>query len=111
MNYQNIITILELILLFGIAIFLLRFFFATQSKVQKPKAWTHAVKAGDISSELLKAHKKYNDRIRFYNIWMQIRRIEKDNIEGDFAELRRSFGCGRDTTGQSRPGRPGPAAG
>lgn len=88
MDAQYIISIVEVVLLIGVFLFLIRFVFSNfASGVQKPKAWLQAVKAGEISSDLLKAHKKYSDRIRFYNIWMQIRRIENDNIEGDFAEL------------------------
>ena len=57
------------------------------TKVRKPKAWTQAVKRGKISIELLRAEKKYSDRIRFYNIWLQIEHINRNNIKGDFAEL------------------------
>ncbi|MEE4255502.1 MAG: TylF/MycF/NovP-related O-methyltransferase [Bacteroidales bacterium] len=88
MNLEDIFKLIELILLIGVAILLFRFFVSNfTSKVQKPKAWQQAVKAGEVPAALLKAEKKYNDRIRFYNIWMQIRRIHKENIEGDFAEL------------------------
>jgi len=88
MDVQSIIGIVELVLLIGVFLFLMRFMLTNfTSKVQKPKAWQQAVKAGEVTSELLKAEKKYPDRMRFYNIWMQIRRIHKENIEGDFAEL------------------------
>jgi len=88
MNLEDIFSLIELILLIGVAILLFRFFVPNfLSKVQKPKAWQQAVKAGEVSAELIRAERKYRDRIRFYNIWMQIRRIEKDNIEGDYAEL------------------------
>lgn len=88
MNYGDILSILELVLLAAVFIFLFRFVLLNySSKVQKPRAWLQAVKVGEVPADLIKAQKRYGDRIRFYNIWMQIRRIEKENIEGDFAEL------------------------
>lgn len=88
MNYRDFISILEVILLAGVFAFLFRFiFFNYTSKVRKPVAWVHAVKKGLISPELLKTERRYPDRIRFYNIWLQINRITKANIPGDFAEL------------------------
>ena len=52
-----------------------------------PPAWESARKSKMLSPELLKAKRKYDDKVRFYNFWLQIRRIEKDGIPGDFAEL------------------------
>ncbi len=88
MNYGDILSIIEVLLLAVVFIFLFRFIFLNySSKVRKPFAWVKAVKDGRIGTELLKAEKKYSDRIRFYNIWMQINRLLEDNIPGDFAEL------------------------
>ncbi len=88
MNYGDILSIIEVLLLAVVFIFLFRFIFLNySSKVRKPFAWVKAVKEGRIGTELLKAEKKYSDRIRFYNIWMQINRLLEDNIPGDFAEL------------------------
>lgn len=53
----------------------------------EPPAWEHARKEGRISKELLKATRNYPDKIRLYNFWLQIQRINKDNVKGDFAEL------------------------
>jgi len=88
MNYSDIISIFEVLLLAGVFFFLFRFvFFNYSSKVRKPYAWVKAVKHGKIAQDLLKAEKKYPDRIRFYNIWMQISRLLDDKVAGDFAEL------------------------
>lgn len=88
MNYRDFISILEVILLAGVFVFLFRFvFFNYTSKVRKPAAWVHAVKKGLVSPELLKTERKYPDRIRFYNIWLQADRIINESIPGDFAEL------------------------
>lgn len=88
MNYRDFISILEVLLLAGVFFFLFKFIFTNfSSKVRKPTVWVTAVKQGEISTELLKAEKKYSDRIRFYNIWLQINRIRKENLSGEFAEL------------------------
>lgn len=83
-----IISILEVALLAAVFFFILRFIFLNySSKVRKPAAWIHAVKRGEISPQLRSAEKKYPDRIRFYNLWLQISRLEREGVEGDFAEL------------------------
>jgi O-methyltransferase len=53
----------------------------------EPPAWEHARKEGRLSKELLKASRNYPDKIRLYNFWLQIQRINKDKVKGDFAEL------------------------
>ncbi|MEN8225201.1 MAG: TylF/MycF/NovP-related O-methyltransferase [Bacteroidota bacterium] len=88
MDYKNLLSILEVILLAAVFIYLFRFVFMNYaSRIRKPMSWIKAVKAGNISPALLKAEKKYPDRIRFYNLWLQIQRIEQDGIEGSLAEL------------------------
>lgn len=88
MSYAAVINILEVLLLAGVFLFLIRFVFLNySSRVQKPAAWVQAVKAGRVSPLLLRLEKKYPDRIRFYNLWLQISRIDSEVIEGDLAEL------------------------
>ncbi len=88
MDYLSITNILEIILLVAVMLILIRFIFSNYSgRVRKPQAWVNAVKKKKISAKLLKQEKTYGDRIRLYNIWMQIERLKKDNIKGDFAEL------------------------
>jgi len=53
----------------------------------EPPAWEHARKQGALNKKLLKTSRNYPDKVRLYNFWLQIQRIEKDSIEGDFAEL------------------------
>ncbi len=53
----------------------------------EPPAWEHARNKGTLNKKLLKASRNYPDKVRLYNFWLQIQRIEKDGIEGDFAEL------------------------
>ena len=53
----------------------------------EPPAWEHARKKGTLNKKLLKASRNYPDKVRLYNFWLQIQRIEKDRIKGDVAEL------------------------
>jgi O-methyltransferase len=53
----------------------------------EPPAWEDARKQGKLSRELLKTTRNYPDKVRLYNFWLQIQRINKDNVIGDFAEL------------------------
>jgi len=53
----------------------------------EPPAWEDARKQGKLSRELLKATRNYPDKVRLYNFWLQIQRINKDKVTGDFAEL------------------------
>lgn len=53
----------------------------------EPPAWEKAQKEGRLSPELQKASRNYPDKVRLYNFWLQVQRLEKDTIEGDFAEL------------------------
>ncbi len=88
MDYSLLLSILEIILLGAVFLYLFRFIFSNYtSKVRKPAAWMHAVKKGQISQELRSMERRSPDRIRFYNIWMQINRILHEEIPGDFAEL------------------------
>ena len=88
MNYRDILTIIEIILLAGVMIFILKFILTNfSSKIQKPKAWVAAVKRGEIPVSLQKVERKYPDTIRLYNIWMQLKRSKEQNIIGDLAEL------------------------
>jgi len=53
----------------------------------EPPAWEKARKDGKINLELLKVVCNYPDKIRLYNFWIQIQRLNKENVTGDFAEL------------------------
>lgn len=53
----------------------------------EPPAWEHARKEGRLNRDLIKVSRNYRDKIRLYNFWLQVQRIEKDKVNGDFAEL------------------------
>jgi O-methyltransferase len=53
----------------------------------EPPAWEKARKDKLLPPELLKFSKNYPDKVRLYNFWLQVQRLEKDQVAGDFAEL------------------------
>lgn len=77
------ISLIALVLFFLIK-YLWSIFF---DKNYQPVVWTHKIKSGEISKELIRLEKNYPDKVRFFNFWFQIERIKKDNIKGAFAEL------------------------
>ena len=91
MDFQITLTLFELL---SIPVFMLIMFLIYRQmepeitfKINKPYKWTEALKHGQVSAKLQKLEKKYQDKVRFYNLWLQIERIRRDKIPGDFAEL------------------------
>jgi O-methyltransferase len=56
-------------------------------KISKPYVWEEAVRKGEVSPKLKKIERFYRDKARFYAIWLQIRKLKRDNIPGAFAEV------------------------
>ncbi|MEI6885228.1 MAG: TylF/MycF/NovP-related O-methyltransferase [Bacteroidota bacterium] len=52
-----------------------------------PEEWKHARKNRVLSRTLLKTERKYVDKVRFFNFWLQVERLRKDLVPGAFAEL------------------------
>jgi len=80
------------IIQFGLLAILLIFFVyyiytAIFNKSYQPFAWRKDTGPIAISGKLKKAEKKYSDKTRFFNFWLQVERLKKDNVEGLFAEL------------------------
>jgi len=56
-------------------------------KISKPYAWEEAVKEKRVSKALVRMERKYRDKGRFYNLWFQVERLKKNEVNGVFAEL------------------------
>ena len=56
-------------------------------KINKPYAWEQAIKNKTISKELKSLEFETRDKVRFYTLWLQIERLKKNKIPGNFAEL------------------------
>jgi O-methyltransferase len=53
----------------------------------EPAEWEIARKTHKIPRDLLKSASNYTDKVRFFNFWLQIQRLKKENVPGCFAEL------------------------
>ena len=85
MSLYNIIqlALLTILLLYFIYYVYTSFF----SNLYQPSAWRKNASIGLISKKLKKVEKKYSDKTRFFNFWLQVERLKKDNVPGLFAEL------------------------
>lgn len=83
-----VLQLVNFVIILVVLIFLIKYswdiFFG---ETYEPPAWEKARKDKQLSPELLKFSKNYPDKVRLYNFWLQIQRLEKDNVVGDFAEL------------------------
>ncbi len=52
-----------------------------------PVAWNEAKKSKRISKTVGRLERTYRDKARFFNWWLQVERLKREKIEGDFAEL------------------------
>ena len=53
----------------------------------EPAQWQFAMKNGHISSTLKRLKRGYPDKVRFFNWWFQVERINRERVPGVFAEL------------------------
>jgi len=84
----NFFEVLKIILVIGVLVIFILYIRAFGGyKINKPFAWEDAVSNKDISEELVRIEKGYKDKVRFYNLWFQIKRLQANQIPGSFAEL------------------------
>jgi O-methyltransferase len=57
------------------------------SRDTKPVEWTHAVHNGQITPLLKGLKRNYSDKVRFYNWWIQVERLKREQVPGVFVEL------------------------
>ncbi len=81
---MTITGIIEIILLIFLVILLLRISFTSASI---PPEYKKALKEKRIPSTINNILRFQPDKLRMFNFWFQIERIEKEQIPGDFAEL------------------------
>jgi len=83
-----ILQLLNFTIILVVLIFLIKYlwdmFFGEN---YEPPAWEKARKEGKLSRALLKVSRNFPDKVRLYTFWLQVERLRKDCIEGDFAEL------------------------
>jgi O-methyltransferase len=79
LNYSLIIIVLVIFIRYMWDVFFDRNY--------QPAGWQHAVKEGRISKKLKQLERSYPDKVRFFNWWFQVKRLNEANVPGDFAEL------------------------
>ena len=85
---MTILQLLNLILLNLVALMALSYFWSFYTyKLFKPFAWLDAQKKSQLPKIILKHERKFKDKNRYYSLWLQLQRIQKNNIPGDLAEL------------------------
>src|SRR5512133_1125231 len=73
-----------IVLLFLLARFTWNMWFST---AYYPVEWTRAEREHKISPTLKRLSRRYPDKARFFAWWLQVDRLEKERIPGDFAEV------------------------
>ena len=53
----------------------------------QPSGWKNARKEGRLSKALLKLERNYAEKVRFFNFWLQVENLKKEQVPGAFAEL------------------------
>ncbi|TRX72150.1 TylF/MycF/NovP-related O-methyltransferase [Carboxylicivirga sp. M1479] len=81
-QYANLILV-NLVVLMALSYF---WSFYTH-KLFKPFAWLDAQKKKEHNRSTLKLEKGFKDKMRFYALWLQLKRIKEQKIEGAIAEL------------------------
>ncbi len=78
----NYTLILALLVLFTRYLWIVFF-----SGDRRPVQWTFFVKSGAVSPVIKQMKRRYPDKIRFYNWWIQVERLKSQKVEGAFVEL------------------------
>ena len=88
MNVNTIYQIITLVILAIVFYFLVRYVWGIFSDSgYAPVSWAYKCKNKEISKELISLERNFQDKVRFFNFWFQIERLNKDKIQGAFAEL------------------------
>ncbi len=81
----RVFSILGAVLLFYVLAVYIRNAFAEMK--HQPKSWVLEKKKGNIPLPLLRTERSFQDKSRFFSIWLNIHHLVKDHIQGDLAEL------------------------
>jgi O-methyltransferase len=81
--FQLINLAIILVVLFFLIKYMYDLFFGNG---YEPVHWEKARKSGKIPPRLLKIKRNYPDKIRFFNFWLQVDRLQRERVPGCFAE-------------------------
>jgi len=83
-----LLQIINLSIILVVLIFLIKYIYDIFfGETYQPPSWERAVKFGKLSPDLIKATRNYQDKVRLYTFWLQIDRLSREGVSGDFAEL------------------------
>jgi O-methyltransferase len=54
---------------------------------RQPVQWMQAIAAGEVSKEVKRMKRAYTDKVRFFNWWFQVARLNREHVPGAFVEL------------------------
>lgn len=86
--YNQVFQVIAILLIAALFFFMIRYLWLSiTERTYHPVQWTHQRKENSIPPEVLAIEKNYDDKIRLYNFWFQINRLQRENVKGAFAEL------------------------
>lgn len=87
MNFP-VFQLLNYVILLVVFVLLVRYFWEWFfDRDYQPADWRFALKQGTVSGKLLSIERHYSDKVRFFNWWFQVERLNHMKIPGDFAEV------------------------
>ena len=78
-NYSLLLVFLILLIRYLWIVFIIR--------EDEPIKWQHAIKNKRISPTLKRIKRGYHDKVRFFNWWFQVERLNRERVPGVFIEL------------------------
>jgi O-methyltransferase len=81
----DILNLLLLIVLVAFSIYYISDW--VKGNDRKQAFWVEEVKSGKVESQTRKLYQRYKDKDRFIIFWLQKQRLEKEQIQGEIAEL------------------------
>jgi len=85
---MTLIQFLNIALINLVALMALSYYWSFYThKLFKPFAWLDSQKKNEHNKVILKVEKSFKDKMRFYSLWLQLKRISEHKIEGAIAEL------------------------
>ncbi len=88
MGTLSVIQILIYLLILMLVFIAIRYLWISiTQRIHHPEEWIYQRLKKAIPPHIVKLEQSADDKIRIYNFWFQIRRLQQEVIPGDFAEL------------------------
>ncbi len=84
----SLFTLANVLLVLTLAVLFTRYLWIVWlSRRDTPVSWVQALKEGQVSPRVKKLFQRYPDRQRFIAWWLQVERLKRELVPGDFVEL------------------------